>query len=169
MKKFFSLLLLALPMAFINTSCSDDDDLPDVDITLTVSNCQKVGNEIYVVQGDAMKIDAINVVNKEEGKAAAITSASYYWDQVYLGTSIVSPFGFEIQTVKAEGENPGTPLGRHLLQIESPLLAVVKEIATCVLVYTVNVVASADDIPEGGVTTFTDTPAMKSGGSDTAK
>lgn len=147
MKKILSLLLLTLPLAMGFTACSDDDDLPDVNMSITVSNATKIGDVIYVVQGDTLYIDSIAVVNNEAGKAAAITAATYYWDYQPLGTSMIPPYGFAIVTAAPEGEFAGTPVGKHLLQIETPLLAVDKQLATAVLVYTVEVVASKDDIP----------------------
>ena len=64
MKKLFT-LLMALPLALLSlttTSCSDDDkELPDVDFTLQVENAQIVDNTIYVVQGDTLKVTAIDV------------------------------------------------------------------------------------------------------------
>ena len=56
-------------------------------------------------------INSILVHNKENGKAAMINSAAYYWDGYYLGTAIQPPFGFEIETTEE------TPLGKHSLEI----------------------------------------------------
>lgn len=161
MKKFFTFCLVALPLMFL-AACSDEDDLPKVDMSITVSNAQQIDGVIYVVQGDAFTISAINVVNQEAGKAAAVTQATYYWDFYRLGTSLVPPYGFTIQTTKADGDVAGTPLGRHELQIECPLIAVDKEVANAVLVYQVEVVANASDIPAGPAqNTFIVTPAIK--------
>lgn len=154
-------MLLALPLAFAVTSCSDDDDLPNVTMSIDISNAQRIDNVIYVVQGDTLDINSINVVNNDSGKAAAITAATYYWDYQRLGVSMLPPYGFSIVTTAPTGDLPGTPLGKHLLEIECPLLAVDKEVATAVMVYTVQVVASAADIPAGPAqNTFTANPAV---------
>lgn len=149
----------------MTTSCSDDDnDLPNVDLSLTVSNCAQVDGVIYVVQGQTLQIDAINIKNNEEGKGAAITHATYYWDYQPLGIAVAPPFAFNIVTTKPEGDVPGTALGKHLLQIEMQIVAVDKEVAVGAMVYQVNVVESEDDIPDGvqpGTFTFDAKPTVK--------
>ena len=152
MKKILFLLLAIMPLALV--SCHDENDLPDVDFTVTVTGGTYVDGSIYVVQGENLVINSILVHNKENGKAAMINSAAYYWDGYYLGTAIQPPFGFEIETTEE------TPLGKHSLEIVSPLLAVDKEIATSVLVYNVTIVGSADDIPAGGTNTFIGIPTV---------
>lgn len=156
MKKFLSLLLLALPLAFLNTACDDDNDLPNVDVSVAIENGTKVGNQLYVVRGDTLKIEGIYVKNNEEGKGATLINPSFYWDGLYIGIAIYQPYAFNVVTVAPDEEKgiPGTPLGRHTLSIEATLLAVDKEIANCLLQYTVNVVESADQIPEGGAKYF---------------
>ena len=57
MKKIFSLLAMALSLAFVTTSC-DDNDLPDVDINIAVSNAEIVDHQMYVVRGDTLKIES---------------------------------------------------------------------------------------------------------------
>lgn len=154
-------MLLALPMAFAFTSCDDESDLPDVTMSITVSDAVQNGDVIYVVQGDVLKVDGIEVTNNEAGKNAAITSATYYWDGVPQGVSILPPYGFDLITVKTTDEVEGTPLGNHQLVINCPLLAEDKEVATAVLAYTVTVVSSADEIPDGGQAVITSTPTLR--------
>lgn len=144
----FLALVAALFMMLPLTACHDDDDLPQVDFNLTISGATYSDGTIYVVQGETLEIESISVTNLEQGKAAAITAATYYWDGYCLGTTIMPPFGFEILT------NEETPVGRHSLEITSPLIAEGKSIATSVLVYSVQVVASEDDLPDNGTTTF---------------
>ncbi len=141
MKKLFILLAIALPLAFAVTSCDDDDDLPNVELNLTFSGGQFVDGSLFVVQGDTLSIDSVTVSNLEKNKAAAITSATYYWDGVCLGTSVVHPYAFKIAT------SDSTPLGEHLLQVETPILAVDKSAAIGVVNYSVFVVADSLDIP----------------------
>ena len=112
MKKIFSLLAMALSLAFVTTSC-DDNDLPDVDINIAVSNAEIVDHQMYVVRGDTLKIESINVRNNEAGKPAAITEASYYWDGYFLGEAWQAPFAFNIVTTKPTAELDGTALGAH--------------------------------------------------------
>ena len=155
MKKFLTFLLPVIAM-FALSSCHDDKDLPDVDFNFEIANGTRVDGQLYVVQGDTLEIEAITVTNKEQGQGAMITSASYYWDYYYLGASIQPPYGFEIFV------DENTPVGRHVLDVECPLYASDKEPATAVVSFDVQVVASADDIPQTGTSTFTITPKTSS-------
>lgn len=141
MKKFFYLLMLLLPLGL--TSChDDDDDLPNVDFDVTFEDAATDDNGvIYVVQGESFTVESVKVINREPGKSALITSATYFWDAYPLGTSVVAPFGFEIETSST------TPLGDHNLQISCPVFAVDKETATALVSFTVRVVASDSDLP----------------------
>lgn len=141
MKKFFYLLLLLIPLGL--TSChDDDDDLPNVDFDITFEDAVIDDNGVvYVVQGESFAIEGIKVINREPGKSALITSATYFWDAFPLGTSVVEPYGFEIET------STTTPLGDHSLQISCPLFAVDKEMATALVSFTVRVVATDADLP----------------------
>lgn len=140
MKKFFYLLLLLIPLGL--TSChDDDDDLPNVKFDVTFEDATVDNGIVYVVQGESFSVEGIKVINNEAGKSALITSATYFWDAFPLGTSVVDPFGFEIET------SPTTPLGDHSLQISCPVFAVDKETATALVSFTVRVVADQADIP----------------------
>ncbi|MCD8387597.1 MAG: hypothetical protein LUD17_12015 [Bacteroidales bacterium] len=142
MKKMFYLLIAALPiMAIAFASCSNDDDLPNVDISLDVSEGTVVDDTIYVVQGDSLVISGITVTNNEEGKAATVTNVNYYWDGYFMGPSIFSPFGFAIST-----EN--VSVGIHTIGVTCTVLAVDKSIATAALSFPVRVVESTTDLPE---------------------
>jgi hypothetical protein len=145
MKKLFYLFAMALPLAFCASSCDDDDDLPDVEISVAFSGCQNVDGTLFVVQGDTLSIDSVTVTNLEKGKAAVLTSATYYWDAVCLGTAIVQPYSFKIATSTL------TAVGEHLLQIETPILAVDKSAAVGIVSYNVQVVADSLDIPGDSV------------------
>ncbi len=141
MKKFIYLFLMLIP-AFALVSCSDDDDLPNVDFNITFENAVEHDGALYVVQGETFEITGITVVNKEEGKGALITSASYYWNGYFQGTNPVSPFAFALDTAE------GVPVGKHALDISCPLYAVDKSPAVAVVYFPVYVVASADEIPD---------------------
>ncbi|MDE6271084.1 MAG: hypothetical protein K2M12_09565 [Muribaculaceae bacterium] len=150
MKKtiLYTLLLAVLPF-FGFTSCSNDgDDIPNVDFSLEITDGTTVDGTIYVVRGTTLKIDGIKVKNLDGDKSAMITSATYYWDQIRLGTTVVAPYGFEFETTE------NTPLGRHEITIECPVYAVDKSPAVSTIYYRVEVVENADDIP--AVTTPTE-------------
>lgn len=147
MKKTLILLSLIIPaLAFV--ACQDDNDLPKVKLEVDFGEATVVDNTVYVVQGESFEVTGIKVINEESDKNAGITQASYYWDYYYLGTAVQPPYGFEVQL------DDNTPVGRHLLEIESPLFAVDKAPAFAVMAFDIEVVASADDLPS------TDQPAV---------
>lgn len=143
-KLFYSLLLAVLPvMAMSLASCSNDDDLPDVNIALDVENGTMVDGTIYVVQGDTLNVSGITVTNNEAGKGATLTNVRYYIDGYFYGESLYAPFpAYEITT-------ESTPVGTYDLGVSCTVLAVDKSIATAALNYPFKVVASVDDIPGG--------------------
>lgn len=158
MKKNLSYALLLLALPFAVTSCSDEDDLPDVDYTISISGgvFDQDAGTIYVVQGDTLRIDALNVVNLDSDKAASITGAEYFWDYGFIGSSPLPPYGFNIYV------SDTTPLGNHTLSIRTGVVAVDKEPAFGIVAYTVKVVASADDIPSSATSqSNTASPGMK--------
>ena len=137
---------MALPVVFFASCDDNDNNLPNVNVSIDISGGVRVDDIIYVVKGDTLKVEKINVVNREQGKNAIINSASYSWDYHYMGISTVPPFGASIVTDDME-------IGHHLLQIECPVYAVDKSAAKLYMAYKVDVVSSSDDIPEGTVTT----------------
>lgn len=145
---------MAMPMLFF-ASCDDEKSLPDVDVSIQIDGGVKVDGVIYVVQGDNFTVQAINVENREQGKNALITSATYSWDYHFVCVSVAPPFGAEFETENMEP-------GNYLLQIECPLYAVDKSPANLYMAYKVKIVESADDIPSGEATTqFLAEPGIK--------
>lgn len=131
-------LLFALPLLLL-VSCDHSDDLPDVDVTVTVSGCRVVDNVIYIVQGDGFKVESVNLENHGP-KNAVIGSVVYLWDYRRVGDSVIAPYSYNFNTSAAE-------LGEHLFQFEAAVYAVDYSPAIAFLSYDVVVVASADDIP----------------------
>lgn len=156
--KIYAAMLAVLPMmAFIFSSCTDDDDLPDVNISLQVEDGLVSDGVIYVVQGDTIDIAGIKVVNNDANKGAAVTNVNYYWDGYFYAPSVFYPFGMTFAT----SEN--TTLGNHSIDITCTVLAVDKSISTATLSFPVKVVASADDLPavEVGSRSLVRTATMK--------
>ena len=77
MKKFLKLLVLpllaCLPMT-VFVSCGDDDDTPDVDLSISIEDATVVDDVIYVVKGETLEITAVNIKNNEPGCVWAQTS-----------------------------------------------------------------------------------------------
>lgn len=150
LKKFLLALAVALP-AVAFTSCSDDDDLPDVTFDVTVSGGTVYDGKIYVVAGNDLTIDGIKVINNEK-KPAIISYANYYWDYRFLGRNLIEPYGYELYI-----SNETAP-GEHLLEIYAPLYAEDKAPAFAVLAYQVVVVEEESQLPEGGTSSLTTAP-----------
>ncbi|MDE7126149.1 MAG: hypothetical protein K2O12_06700 [Muribaculaceae bacterium] len=152
MKKYLTLLLGLVTFMFVFTACDDDDDLPDVDITVNFENAvQADDGTLNVVKGNPISVTSIDVTNREAGKKAIATAAIYYLDGVRIGASVVSPLAFSFPT-----EN--LPLGVYDFNIEVEILAVDKTPAFGVLGYKIKIVENATDIPgdqtpEEGVST----------------
>ena len=145
MKKYLLSILAALPIVFAFSACSDDDnDLPDVDFDFTFENAVVSDGTVYVVQGEDFEITSITVTNNEAGTGCGISSATYYWDYDFIGTSIQPPFGFKF-IVSDE-----TPVGEHSLEISCPVFAVDKSLATALIGFDVQVVASPEELPDDG-------------------
>lgn len=139
MKKLLYLLLL-LPLGFF-ASCSDEKDLPSVDITVNIENAVDANGKIYIVEGEPLTVAGIDVESLN-GKAAGLNGVNYVLDHIGIGYTIVQPFG---GTVSADL----LPVGNHLLTLAFDVLQVDKSIAYAQLSTVVTVVPTVDDLPDG--------------------
>lgn len=141
-KKLFYYLLLLLPLGMLATACDgDDDNIPNVGVQATISGGVFDNEEIYVVQGDVLKVDALHLVNNT-GKEGTLGAVTYYWDHYLIGTNIAQPYSLSIETA-------GQPVGRHLLQAQMPIYVVDYPICYGYIQYYVNIVGSASELPGG--------------------
>ncbi len=154
MKRFLYLFVCALPLFFV-AACDDERDLPNVDFTMNISGGEFVNGQIYVVTDTTLVVESVGVVNNEQGKKAIITDASYFWNSRFIGRSVIAPYGINIDIPS------NMPVGKYRLQVNAPIYAVDKSPAYGCVLYTVNVVASADDIPTGGVASYRGTPQIQ--------
>lgn len=140
MKKLLYLLLLPL-MAFV-ASCSDDDDnLPQVDFSITMSNVVESNGAFYAVKGDVVSVDQVSVKSLTD-KNAAVTGVRYFLDGIPVFGSVENPFSGQIPT-------EALSVGTYTLNVTCTVLQVDKTIANAVLNYPLIIVASADDLPDG--------------------
>ncbi|MDE6491370.1 MAG: hypothetical protein K2L49_09460 [Muribaculaceae bacterium] len=135
-------LLMALPMALF-VACDNDDQLPEVSMTVDMSGGLKSDGIIYMVQGDTLSVDSIGVESLT-GKPATLGATTYYWDTFRVGTLVVAPYSIQFDT----GD---MPLGNHLLEIETGIYQVDKTPAYAVMGYKVNIVKDPTDIPSDAV------------------
>ena len=68
---------------------------------------------------------------------------------------MVAPYGIEI-IIPAD-----MPVGKYSLQVNAPIYAVDKSPAFGCVLYTVNVVSSVDEIPDGGESSYRNTPSIQ--------
>lgn len=138
MKKLALLLLPALMFAF--TSCSDDDDLPQVSIDTTYTGATMVDGTLYVVQDQEFAITSVVATPLREGKKAGITAVDYLLDGWNIGYTAVSPFAITFEA--------GTfTLGKHLLSMSMIIAEEGCSLATGYYATDMVVVATADEIP----------------------
>lgn len=133
------MMLLLAPLAFALSSCSDDDDLPQVNISVDIQDVSVYDDVLYVVQGEPLKVNSITVKSLTD-KAATVTNIGYYWDGFLTAVSNVPPFSCDFNTA-------GLEVGNHLFQIKMTVLQVDKSIAVSWVTYKVKVVADKNDIP----------------------
>ena len=153
MKKFFSYLLIALPLVFITTACDDDDDkVPNVGVQCTISGGVFNDDVIYVEKGEQLKIDGLTLVNHTD-RDAAFGAVSYYWDHYLIGTNPSAPYELIIDTADL-------PLGNHLLQAQMPIYVVDYPICWGYIQYEVCIV-EPEQAPDGETTSKVVTGIIK--------
>lgn len=152
MKKFLYLLLL-LPLAFF-ASCDSDDNLPDVDVIISMDGVADVDGILYAVQDSTVSVTSVSVKSLTD-KAATVSSVRYLIDGAPQFESIVSPFSMSIL--------PGAlQVGNHLLTAYMGILQVDKSVATGAFTYRLKVVESVDDLPDGAkLGPWTDTTTVQ--------
>lgn len=138
-------LALVLPvLAFVASSCDDDDDTPQVEISFTYRNGVVAENSVYAVQPDTLVIESINVKAVREGHKAIATPPVNFWlDGVPVGTSFVAPYSIAFPTEKLA-------LGRHALDVSMGIAEEGYALSTAVARVYINVVADEADIPSTG-------------------
>ncbi len=137
MKKFYY-LLLALPLMLFASCHDDDNDIPDVDLSVQFENATLANDTLYVVQGDTVLIADIQLINNT-GKKGAVGNVNIYWDRFYV-TPVFLPFSFE---------TANQPVGRHLLGVEASVFVVDYPVCFGYMEYPVKIVKDESQIPTG--------------------
>jgi hypothetical protein len=130
--------LVALALGFV--SCSDDDDLPLVDVNTTYTGATMVDGTLYVVQDQEFSITAVEAVALRDNAKAGLTSVEYGLDGWVIGVTNISPFGVSFE--------PGTfAVGKHILSMR---MGIVEEGCSPAVGYYATdfvVVATTEEIP----------------------
>lgn len=146
MKKLLYLMLL-LPMAFFASCSNDDDEVPAVNSTITLSNVAEGENgTIYVVKDEPMEIKSLDVTTLN-GKPAAIGNVRYAINGLGIGyfTTATYPYSYVIEPLTFP------KAGTFYLEATATILQVDKPISAAYYQIPLTVVDSADDLPEGAV------------------
>lgn len=137
MKKIL-FLVLVLPLLIV--SCNDDEnDLPNIDFEVSITGGINIDGVLYVIKGDTLSIDSIDVISLDN-KGAAIGAVTYFWDYFPIATNPFVPYGLKIATDRMH-------IGNHLLQMECPVYVVDYPILTAYFTYPIKLVESVDSIP----------------------
>lgn len=130
--------LLILPLIIV--SCSDDDEMPDVKFNVEISGGQNIDGVIYVVKGDTLTIEKVEIAS-HNSKGAAMGEVSYFWDGQFLLRNPFPPYKINIPTNKMIINN-------HILEFNCPLYVVDSPILTAYFRYPVKLVENVDSIPQ---------------------
>ena len=141
MKKLFYLFMLLLPLGFI-TSCSNDDDLPDVNVTATFDNVVDDAGVLYVVKGDTLKLESLTV-KSNDGKNAIITSVNYSFYNIPPFAVLFAPYSVNFLTDDL-ASGYVYPLNAAFVIAQED-----KSLANATLQYSIAVVDDASALPGG--------------------
>ena len=140
MKKLLYLLLL-VPLTFI-ASCSKDDDVAPFDMTLTLSGVTQVNNTFYAVSGDNVTIDNLKVT-PVGGKETMVSNVMFFLNDAPVFPNpwnVLEPISFSTQ---------GLPEGVYNVGVAGNLLQVDQSIKNFAASYTLVLVGSNEELPEG--------------------
>ncbi len=143
MKKLFYLLFL-LPLAFL-ASCNNDDDFPQVDRTLTLSNVYQDSSngQFYYVETEESNpvIEGIKATSLIDGKQAAVSNVFFTLN------TFVRLWGTEEDPMQPVIPSEYLQEGVNYINISATILQVDKSMAKCYLDVPLSAVTSEDDLP----------------------
>lgn len=140
MKKLM-LLLFSFPMLVFMTSCSDDDNLPNVDIDIHFENGIVADSEVYVVKPNTLYITGISVKAVNPNHNAMVAGlVTYHVDGFYPGF-VASPY----EKVAIDTEE--LPVGTHILSAEMNIAEEECELARAFVAVKFKVVEDESEIP----------------------
>lgn len=139
MKKLIYLLFL-LPLGFL-ASCSDDDNLANVDLNVTLSGVTDLNNTFYSVSNDSVRIDGVTASSLTD-KQAAVTNIRYQINGVPVFGTWEDPFSISVP-------NELLKTGTNLINVYATVLQVDKSLTSAAVQFPLVVVDSASNLPDG--------------------
>ncbi len=144
MKKLLYLLLV-IPFAMMVTSCSNDDDLPNVDISMSFDNAVVKDGTVYVVQDSVFSITGLTTKAVDSNQQSAIVNVRYFWNGIPAPGLTWSNFPMEINMANM----PQPESGNNILGLDATLLETDKSMSYCSLRVPIKAVQKVEDLPDG--------------------
>ena len=143
MKKLLYLLLV-IPFTMMVASCSDDKDLPNVDITMSFDNAVVKDGIVYVEQDAVFSITGLTTKSVDSNQQSAIANVRYFWNGIPAPGLTWSNFPMEINIA----EMPEPASGNNILGLNATLLETDKSMSYCSLSIPIKSV-KLEDMPDG--------------------
>ena len=131
--------LCAIAIATL-TSCSDDNDLAQVDVNIEISGITVVDNVLYTIEGENVTLEN-TTVNSLTAQPAIIQRVAYSLDYTLLLPEFGKPFTASFST-------EGLRIGKHLLGMEGVILQVDKTLTPIRTQLPLIIVEKKEDLPE---------------------
>ena len=144
MKKLLYLLLV-IPFAMMFSSCSNDDDLPNVDITMSFDNAAVKDGAVYVIQDSVFSITGITTKAVNSNQQSAIANVRYFWNGIPAPGLTWSDLPAEIDMAQM----PQPENGENILGLRATLLETDKSIAFTALNVPIIAVENEESLPDG--------------------
>lgn len=160
MKKLLYLLLV-IPFAMMISSCSDDNDLPNVNITMSFDNAAVKDGTVYVLADDAFSITGLSTKAVDSNQQSAIVNVKYFWNGIPAPGLTWSSFPMDINME----EMPLVEKGDNVLGLQATLLETDKSMAYTAINVPIVAVENEEALPEGmtlGEATLTFTSSQSS-------
>lgn len=144
MKKLLYLLLV-IPFAMMVSSCSNDNDLPNVDITMSFDNAVVKDGSVYVVQDSVFSITGLTTKAVDSNQQSAIVNVRYFWNGYPAPGLTWSNFPMKINMA----DMPQPESGNNILGLNATLLETDKSMSYCTLRIPIKAVEKVEDLPDG--------------------
>ena len=143
MKKLLYLLLV-IPFAMMVSSCTNDN-LPNVDITMSFDDAVVKDGTVYVVQDSVFSITGLSTKAVDSNQQSAIVNVRYFWNGYPAPELTWSPLPMEINMANM----PVSPSGKAVLGLNATLLETDKSMSYCTLEIPIKAVEKVEDLPDG--------------------